>query len=65
MADETIALKFTEDYEVQNEHRGTDKATAYKKGQKVSFSPASAMHFLSRGVAEPASNAAEKKLSEL
>lgn len=44
-------IKFTENYEVQDEHAGTSDATKYKKGQRKSFPDASAHHFISRGVA--------------
>lgn len=45
-------IKFTRDYEVQDENAGTDKAEIYKKGLRKAFEPASAEHFVSRGVAE-------------
>lgn len=50
--DEKQVVKFTRDYEVQDEKAGTDQATRYKKGQRVSLPLASAEHFLNRSVAE-------------
>ncbi|WP_171054196.1 hypothetical protein [Arenibacterium halophilum] len=50
--DKSIQITFVQVYEVQDEHRGTEKATRYRADQKVKMDPASAHHFLSRGVAE-------------
>ena len=52
MTDQKISVVFLRDHEVQDEHRGTDKATRYKKGAKKSLPVASAMHFVMRGIAE-------------
>lgn len=46
-----ILIKFVKDHEVQNAHRGTDRATIYPEGLRKSFPAASARHFLKRGVA--------------
>lgn len=45
-------IRFTQDYEVQDEHAGTEKATRFKKGQRKAVAEATARHFLDRGVAE-------------
>ena len=45
-------IKFLRDYEVQDEHRGTPKATRYTKGKIVKVSEAAAQHFVSRGAAD-------------
>ena len=44
-------IKFTVDYEVQDERAGTDEAERYQKGQRRSMAAASAEHFVSRGLA--------------
>lgn len=47
-----VKIQFVEDYEIQDEHRGTDKATRYKKGKRLTCSEDSARHFVeSKGVA--------------
>lgn len=50
---QTKAIKFNQEYEVQDEHRGTSKATVYKKDEVREFSPGAADHFVRRGVASP------------
>ena len=50
-ADKKIKVVFTEDYEVQDEHAGTPRETKYKMGEQKMFAEASAVHFISRGVA--------------
>lgn len=52
MADTKIAIIFTAPYVVDDCHKGTPDETRFKEGQKVSLAPASAQHFLSRGVAK-------------
>ena len=44
-------IKFTEDYEVQDEKRGTKDATFYKAGKKLKCTPETAWHFIRKGVA--------------
>jgi len=44
-------IKFITSVEVQNEHRGTMKATCYEEGQEIEVSPASALHWIGRGKA--------------
>ena len=47
-------VKFKVDREVQDEHRGTAKATVYRAGQVYELSQASADRWIARGIAEPA-----------
>ncbi|MAQ82245.1 hypothetical protein [Psychromarinibacter halotolerans] len=47
-------VKFLRDHEVQDEHRGTDKATWFRKGARKSLEDRSAQHFIERGIAVPA-----------
>ncbi len=51
-ATETVEIKFLSDYEVQDEMRGTEKATAFRKGERRKLPEASAHHFVGRGLAE-------------
>ena len=44
-------IKFLTAVEVQDENRGTSKATCYEKGQEIAVSVSSAKHWLSRGKA--------------
>lgn len=44
-------IKFVKDHEVQDEHRGTSKATVYKSGEIKSVSISTADHFTRRGIA--------------
>ncbi len=48
---ETIWVKFTQDYEVQDEKAGTAEATRFKKDQRKKLPLASAKHFIDRGKA--------------
>lgn len=50
-AEAKAIIKFTRDYEVQDERAGTDDAERYRKGQRKSFALSSAEHFVSRGAA--------------
>lgn len=47
MADDTVKIKFTKAYAVK-----AADGPKYKEGQTVSVAPASAQHFINRGVAE-------------
>lgn len=47
----TMWVKFTQDYEVQDEKVGTDEATRFKKAQRIKLPLASAKHFIDRGKA--------------
>lgn len=44
-------IKFTCDYEVQDERAGTKDAERYEKGQRKSLVLSSARHFVNRGAA--------------
>ncbi len=44
-------IQFLQAVELQDEHRGTDKATRYKEGQIIEVSPPSAAHWVNRGLA--------------
>lgn len=48
----TGTIKFTSDYEVNDERAGTDDAERYAKGQRKSLPLSSCRHFVRRGVAE-------------
>ena len=43
-------IRFLVNAELQDEHRGTDKATRYKEGQVLEMSQRSALHWLNRGL---------------
>lgn len=47
-----VCIKFTQDYVVDDERKGTPEEESYKKGQRKFFVPRSAAHFVSRGAAE-------------
>lgn len=47
------AVRFVETHEVQDEHRGTARATVYLAGEVYALPEASARHFEARGKAEP------------
>lgn len=57
---DTMIIKFTRDYEVQDEKAGTEDATFFKKGLRKKFPLKSAEHFISRGAAVPAVPAEKK-----
>lgn len=48
-----VAVTFRAAYEVQDEHRGTAKATIYLPGKVYALPEASAQHFIGRGKADP------------
>lgn len=52
MAAQKKSVVFTQNYTVKDEHEGTAKETRFKSGQRKSLPEASALHFVSRGVAE-------------
>lgn len=45
-------VKFLRDYEVQDERAGTAEAEVYKRGKQVALGARSALHFVTRGIAE-------------
>lgn len=58
MSQQKIRARFLKDYEVQDEHAGTERATKYIAGKFYALSPDSMRHFQVRGLAEPAAKAA-------
>lgn len=46
-----MKIKFMADREIQDEHRGTDKATVFKAGSEHDLPEASAARWIQRGVA--------------
>ena len=50
--EEILKIEFLCDYEVQDEHAGTNQATRFKAGAKRVMPFASAMHYVNRSVAK-------------
>lgn len=50
-APKKVVVKFTRDYVVQDERAGTPEQESYKKDDRKALLPASAEHFVSRGLA--------------
>ena len=50
--EEKLKIEFLCDYEVQDEHAGTNQATRFKAGAKRVMPFASAMHYVNRSVAK-------------
>jgi hypothetical protein len=57
-AESKVKIRFLTSYEVQDEKAGTPEATVYKAGATLSMVPASADHFVRKGVAEYVAKAA-------
>lgn len=53
-------VTFVRDYEIQDEHAGTDKATWFREGETKTLTAASAEHFFNRGAAVMARGAKAK-----